>query len=105
MYVPLARAESPNGGITYVDVAYSLRSHFSFFAMQNAAGRFTLPGLRGIAGAAHTGPTTCVSSSAPMAQVPAKVRQVAAVVSMTGAPTAAPGAGGCGCSAQHDGRS
>jgi phosphate transport system substrate-binding protein len=43
-----------NGGITYVDVAYSLKSHFSFFAMQNAAGQFTLPGLRGIAGAAAT---------------------------------------------------
>jgi phosphate transport system substrate-binding protein len=43
-----------NGSIAYVDVAYSLRSHFSFFAMQNAAGQFTLPGLRGIAGAAAT---------------------------------------------------
>jgi phosphate transport system substrate-binding protein len=43
-----------NGGITYVDVAYSLKSHFSFFAMQNQAGAFTLPGLRGIAGAAAT---------------------------------------------------
>ncbi len=43
-----------NGGITYVDVAYSLKSHFSFFAMQNRAGTFTLPGLRGIAGAAAT---------------------------------------------------
>jgi phosphate transport system substrate-binding protein len=43
-----------NGGITYVDVAYSLKSHFSFLAMQNKAGAFTLPGLRGIAGAAAT---------------------------------------------------
>jgi phosphate transport system substrate-binding protein len=43
-----------NGGIAYVDVAYSLRSHFNFFAMQNAGGQFTLPGLRGIAGAAAT---------------------------------------------------
>jgi phosphate transport system substrate-binding protein len=43
-----------NGGITYVDVAYSLKSHFNFFAMQNKAGKFTLPGLRGIAGAAAT---------------------------------------------------
>jgi phosphate transport system substrate-binding protein len=43
-----------NGGITYVDVAYSLKSHFKFFAMQNRAGKFTLPGLRGIAGAAAT---------------------------------------------------
>jgi phosphate transport system substrate-binding protein len=43
-----------NGGITYVDVAYSLRSHFTFFAMQNKATRYVLPGLRGIAGAAAT---------------------------------------------------
>jgi phosphate transport system substrate-binding protein len=43
-----------NGSIAYVDVAYSLKNHFSFFAMQNAAGKFTLPGIRGIAGAAAT---------------------------------------------------
>ena len=43
-----------NGGIIYVDVAYALRSHFSFFKVQNAAGKYQLPGLRGIAAAASS---------------------------------------------------
>ena len=43
-----------NGGIIYVDVAYSLTSHFKFFKVQNKAGKFQLPGLRGIAAAAKT---------------------------------------------------
>ena len=41
-----------NGGITYVDVAYSLANHFSIAAIQNRAGSFQLPGLRQIAAAA-----------------------------------------------------
>jgi phosphate transport system substrate-binding protein len=41
-----------NGGIIYIDVAYSLKNHFKFFAMQNGAGKFQLPGLRGIQAAA-----------------------------------------------------
>ncbi len=47
----LARTD---GGIIYVDVAYSLKSHFKFFAMQNRSGKFALPGLRGIQSAAAT---------------------------------------------------
>jgi phosphate transport system substrate-binding protein len=43
-----------NGGITYVDVAFSLSNHFKFAAIQNRAGKFTLPGLKGIAAAAKT---------------------------------------------------
>ena len=43
-----------NGGIIYVDVAYSLKNHFKFFAMQNRAGKYTLPGLRSIQAAAAT---------------------------------------------------
>jgi phosphate transport system substrate-binding protein len=39
------------GGIAYVDVAYSLANHFTFAAIQNKAGKFTLPGLRQIAAA------------------------------------------------------
>jgi phosphate transport system substrate-binding protein len=46
-----ALAKTP-GGITYVDVAYSLANHFKFAAIKNAAGQFTLPGLRGIEAAA-----------------------------------------------------
>jgi len=42
------------GGIIYVDVAYSLKNHFQFFRVQNRAGKFQLPGLRGIAAAAST---------------------------------------------------
>jgi phosphate transport system substrate-binding protein len=47
----LSRTE---GGITYVDVAYSLKSHFKFFKVQNRAKKFTLPGIRGIQASAAT---------------------------------------------------
>jgi phosphate transport system substrate-binding protein len=43
-----------NGGITYVDVAYSLKNHFKFAAVKNRAGVFQLPGLRAIAAAGAT---------------------------------------------------
>src|SRR5207247_2864083 len=43
-----------NGGITYVDVAFSLANHFKFAAIQNRAGKYTLPGLRSIAAAGKT---------------------------------------------------
>ena len=43
-----------NGGITYVDVAYSLKSHFFFAAVKNRAGIYQLPGLRGITAAGKT---------------------------------------------------
>jgi phosphate transport system substrate-binding protein len=43
-----------NGGITYVDVAFSLSNHFKFAAIQNRAGVFALPGLKGIKAAAAT---------------------------------------------------
>jgi phosphate transport system substrate-binding protein len=40
------------GGIGYVDVAYALHNHLKFFAMKNRSGKYTTPGLRGIAAAA-----------------------------------------------------
>ena len=43
-----------NGGITYVDVAFSLVNHFKFAAIRNRAGTYALPGLKGIAAAAAT---------------------------------------------------
>jgi len=43
-----------NGGITYVDVAFSLANHFKFAAVKNRAGIYALPGLKGIAAAAKT---------------------------------------------------
>ena len=43
-----------NGGITYIDVAYSLKNRFFFAAVKNRAGVYQLPGLRGIAAAGKT---------------------------------------------------
>jgi phosphate transport system substrate-binding protein len=42
------------GALVYVDVAYALSNHLRFAAIQNAAGKFTFPGLRAIAAAAAT---------------------------------------------------
>ena len=44
-------AQTP-GGIGYVDVAYALKNHLKFFAMQNKSGKYATPGLKGIMAAA-----------------------------------------------------
>ena len=49
-----ATLSQTNGGITYVDIAYSLKSHFKIAAVKNRAGVFQLPGLRAIAAAGAT---------------------------------------------------
>jgi phosphate transport system substrate-binding protein len=49
-----AALSSTQGGITYVDVAYTLANHFKFAAVKNRAGIFALPGLTGIRSAAAT---------------------------------------------------
>jgi phosphate transport system substrate-binding protein len=49
-----AALSQTNGGITYVDVAFSLVNHFKFAAVENRAHVFQLPGLRGIAAAGAT---------------------------------------------------
>lgn len=63
------------GAITYVDVAYALQNHLRFAAVQNAAGKFTYPGLRAIAAAASTvkkvPATNAVSIVNPPASQPA----------------------------------
>ncbi len=43
-----------NGGISYVDVAFSLANHFSFGLVQNKAGKFAAAGLPGIKAAGAT---------------------------------------------------
>ena len=40
------------GAIGYVDVAYALKNHLSYFAMKNRSGKFATPGLKGILAAA-----------------------------------------------------
>jgi phosphate transport system substrate-binding protein len=48
-----ALARTP-GGITYVDVAYSLKNKFKIAAIKNRAGKFQLPGIRQIQAAAKS---------------------------------------------------
>jgi phosphate transport system substrate-binding protein len=40
------------GGIGYVDVAYALKNHLKYFALQNKSGKYATPGLKGILAAA-----------------------------------------------------
>ncbi len=49
-----AKLSSTPGGITYVDVAYSLKNKFKIAKLRNRAGRFQLPGLRQIRAAADS---------------------------------------------------
>ena len=49
-----AALSQTDGGITYVDVAFTLTNHFKFAAVQNRAGVFALPGLNGIKAAGAT---------------------------------------------------
>jgi phosphate transport system substrate-binding protein len=49
-----AKLSSTKGGITYVDVAYSLKNHFTIAKMRNRAGKYQLPGLRQIQAAADS---------------------------------------------------
>jgi phosphate transport system substrate-binding protein len=49
-----AKLSSTPGGITYVDVAYSLKNKFKIAKLKNRAGKFQLPGIRQIQSAANS---------------------------------------------------
>ena len=49
-----ASLSQTQGGITYVDVAFSLANHFKYAKVKNRAGVFQTPGLRGITAAGKT---------------------------------------------------
>ena len=49
-----AKLKTTAGGITYVDVAYSLNNKFKIAKVQNRAGNFELPGIRQIRAAASS---------------------------------------------------
>jgi phosphate transport system substrate-binding protein len=49
-----AKLKSTKGGITYVDVAYSLNNHFKIAKVENRAGKFELPSLVNIQAAANS---------------------------------------------------
>ena len=47
-----AKLSTTPGGITYVDVAYSLKNHLKIAKLKNRAGKFVLPGIKNIEAAA-----------------------------------------------------
>ena len=47
-----AKLSSTPGGITYVDVAYSLKNHLKIAKLKNRANKFVLPGIKNIEAAA-----------------------------------------------------
>ena len=49
-----AALSQTQGGITYVDVAFSLANHFKYAKVKNRAGTYQTPGLRGITAAGKT---------------------------------------------------
>ena len=53
--------KSTPGALTYVDAAYSIQNKLQFAMIQNRAGRFTTPGLRGITQAVSTLPKKITS--------------------------------------------
>jgi phosphate transport system substrate-binding protein len=63
-----------NGAIAYVDVAYSLANHFTFAAVKNAAGKYQLPGLRGIAAAAASVKRLPADNSVSIVNPPKKAK-------------------------------
>ena len=46
------KLKSTQGGITYVDVAYSLKNHLKIAKLKNRAGKYVLPGIKNIEAAA-----------------------------------------------------
>jgi phosphate transport system substrate-binding protein len=56
-------AQTP-GTIGYADVAFALKNHFSYFAMENRSGKFATPGARGILAAASSDQTPDATTNA-----------------------------------------
>jgi phosphate transport system substrate-binding protein len=66
-----------NGGISYVDIAYSLANHFSYATLQNKAGRWTQPTLPGIKAAAKTINRVAAGNSGISIVNPSKTQKLA----------------------------
>ncbi|MBA3716806.1 MAG: phosphate ABC transporter substrate-binding protein PstS [Actinobacteria bacterium] len=64
------------GGVTYVDVAYSLKNHIKFFRVQNAAKKFVTPGIRAIQSAASLVTKVPANNEMHIVDPPAKGKYV-----------------------------
>jgi len=65
------------GAIGYADVAYSLANHLRFASILNKSGKYTTPGLRGIAAAAATLPKKITGDGAISIVNPSKGNPIA----------------------------
>ena len=69
------------GSLGYVDVAYALANKLRFASIQNAAGKFATPGLRGIKAAADSLPKKITGNGALSIVNPAKGNPLAYPIS------------------------
>jgi phosphate transport system substrate-binding protein len=60
-----------HGGIAYIDAAYSIENGLSFAALQNRAGKFTLPDRQAVAAAAATVTTVPADNAVSIVDPPA----------------------------------
>ncbi len=73
-----AALKRTEGGLTYVDVAYSLKNHFKIFKIQNRAKKWTLPGIRSILAAASLVKKVSGSNEMHIVDPPANKKYAAA---------------------------
>lgn len=71
------------GGITYIDLAYSITSHFAYAAIQNRAGRFTLPTIEAVAAAARAAGKTPPDNAISIVDPPASARNAYPISTFT----------------------
>src|SRR5262249_4952103 len=62
------------GAIGYVDVAYALHNHLSYFAVQNKSGKYATPGLKGILAAASSDQKPDASNALSIVNQPKKFK-------------------------------
>jgi phosphate transport system substrate-binding protein len=72
-----AALSQTQGGITYVDVAFSLANHFKFAKVKNKAGVYQTPGLRGIIAAGKSINRVGVANSGLSVVNPSKKQKLA----------------------------
>ncbi|HUZ99639.1 MAG TPA: phosphate ABC transporter substrate-binding protein PstS [Gaiellaceae bacterium] len=64
------------GAIGYADIAYALTNHLKYFAMKNAAGKFTTPGLRAMVSAAQSDVHPAADNSLSIVDPPANKKYI-----------------------------
>jgi phosphate transport system substrate-binding protein len=71
------------GAIGYFDVAYALKNHLQFFAVQNRSGKYGSPGLRGIASAAASDTTVGTNNEMSIVNPPKRFKNAYPICTYT----------------------